>query len=293
MISNSDQILYACVSKGTTVLADLCSGDPDLETLASQCLEKTPEFHGFYSHTLRKRMYCFLIDNPLIYFAVVDEDLGKPQVLEFLSRLKDAFAAIEKKKRLNSSDQWTYRCFQEDFDPVFSRLVQRRNSVNVSASDASASARASVRKSISTEAPLLANQEGWYDDDAMEDVALDSNASRELSRELSWEISREISRQMSQKMSQKMSGRMSHQMMSNRQMSGLQEQQETPERSQEEVSVSMRKGIPCMGNESLRQSAWRSWKRQVFIALAVDFLLCCMLLGVWLAVCNGFRCTKN
>ncbi|XP_058100490.1 phytolongin Phyl1.1-like [Magnolia sinica] len=179
MISALNPILYACISKGTTVLADLSSGDPDLETLAFQCLEKKPDFHGFYSHTIRNRSYCFLIDDPIVYFAVVEEDFGMPHVVDFLKHLKDAFAAISKKKRIKSLDRLTYRCFQEEFGPVFCRSMHLLNPIG----DQDES---TGKNAGSTEAPLLGNPNrherkkrvGMAEN--MVDVALDANVSREL-----------------------------------------------------------------------------------------------------------------
>ncbi|KAJ4957801.1 hypothetical protein NE237_024912 [Protea cynaroides] len=46
MISNPDLVLYACVSKGTTVLAKVSSGNKELKTLALECLQKTPSLHA-------------------------------------------------------------------------------------------------------------------------------------------------------------------------------------------------------------------------------------------------------
>ncbi|KAF8413338.1 hypothetical protein HHK36_001317 [Tetracentron sinense] len=119
MFNLPNLILYACVSKGTTVLTELSSGDGDLETLALQCLENTPPFHAMLSHTVRKRTYNILMEDHFVYFAIHDEDLGKPQGFWFLERLKDAFTKILKSKPFNDLDNLASHCFHEEFSPVF------------------------------------------------------------------------------------------------------------------------------------------------------------------------------
>ncbi|KAF8379730.1 hypothetical protein HHK36_029177 [Tetracentron sinense] len=121
MISDPNLILYACVSNGTTVLAELSSGD--LETLAFQCLEKIPPFHAILSHTVRKRTYSFLMEDQFVYFAIHHEALGKPQGFWFLERVKDAFTKFLKRKPINPSDNLSSHCFHKEFSPVFRQLM--------------------------------------------------------------------------------------------------------------------------------------------------------------------------
>nr|GLL42352.1 phytolongin Phyl2.1 [Ipomoea trifida] len=46
---------YACVAKDNVVLAKFNSEDAHLGALAMRCLEKTPEFHSMFTHTVRQR----------------------------------------------------------------------------------------------------------------------------------------------------------------------------------------------------------------------------------------------
>lgn len=124
MISDSNQIAYVCVCRGTTVLADFSSGGADLETLAQQCLEITPRFHCSYSHTLRERMYCFLMDDRFVYFTIVEERLGKMQAYRFLERVKTSFLSFLKSTPVEDLDRLNSRCFQEEFSPVFRFLMR-------------------------------------------------------------------------------------------------------------------------------------------------------------------------
>lgn len=39
-----------------------------------------------------------------------------------------------------------------------------------------------------------------------------------------------------------------------------------------------------------RERARRVWRRHVKVVLVIDFLVCLVLFGVWLSICNGFQC---
>lgn len=124
MTPDSDhQILYACVCSGTTILSDFSSGDTDLKTLALKCIERTPPFHLLYSYTAGKRIYCFVIEDPFVFFAIIDEGFGKDQGFAFLDRLKTSFASFWKRQSIKSTDQLNSLCFQEEFGPVFRSLM--------------------------------------------------------------------------------------------------------------------------------------------------------------------------
>ncbi|KAK1276151.1 hypothetical protein QJS04_geneDACA012775 [Acorus gramineus] len=117
-------ILYACVSTGSTVLADATIGsggdDEDLEAIAAKCLENAPPHHLRYSHTVRGRVYSFLMDGgPFVFFSISEDGRGPP--FRFLRRVRDAFAASigsPGRRRIFR------RCFQERFGPVIRRLAE-------------------------------------------------------------------------------------------------------------------------------------------------------------------------
>ncbi|OVA08228.1 Longin domain [Macleaya cordata] len=123
MVSDQNLVLYACVSTGKTVLAEVSSSDRDLETLALQCLEKTPDFHISYSHTVRKRIYSFLMEDPFVYFAIADEEFGNSQSFQFLERAKHAFLKMLKTKSSERFENLTSHCFHEEFNPIFRCLM--------------------------------------------------------------------------------------------------------------------------------------------------------------------------
>ncbi|XP_010915980.1 phytolongin Phyl1.2 [Elaeis guineensis] len=114
-------ILYACVAKGPTVLAEISSSAAS--DLATQCLAAAPRFHRHYSHTAGGRIYAFLMENPLIFFAIADETLGKPKILLFLRRLRDVFFASFSIGIGGANERPSPLCFQREFLPELRRLV--------------------------------------------------------------------------------------------------------------------------------------------------------------------------
>lgn len=135
MVSHENQVVYACISRGTTVLADFSSGDNDIEALALQCLEKTPPLHLLYSEAVKDRIYCFSIDNPFVYFAIVDEGFGKSVAFQFLDHVKSSFLSFLKNKPAESIDCFSSHCFQVEFGPVFCSLMQHSGEDDQSCSE--------------------------------------------------------------------------------------------------------------------------------------------------------------
>ncbi|OVA14717.1 hypothetical protein BVC80_1819g34 [Macleaya cordata] len=174
MISDPNLILYACVSKGTMILAELTFGDHDLETLALQCLEKTPTLHVTFSQTTANRTYSFLIDDPFVYFAIFKKDnCESDQGLQFLELVKDSFInkILNKNKNKNKSiNDLTPHCFHEEFDPIFRGLISTESDelspINLSpyafsrdSRNGSLDSRSSGNKVSST--PLLGRSSRW------------------------------------------------------------------------------------------------------------------------------------
>lgn len=64
---------------------------------------------------------------------------------------------------------------------------------------------------------------------------------------------------------------------------------ESEDATSRDFSVSMHKNAAFSG-ELGHQRAKKVWKRQVWVVLALDFIVCTMLFIVWLWVCRGFKC---
>ncbi|KAJ4726673.1 Phytolongin Phyl2.1 [Melia azedarach] len=124
MISNPNQIFYACIAKGTIILGEFSSKEPGIsETLAEQCIEKTPPHHSMFSHTVCGKIYTFLIDEPFTYFGIFDENLDKSESLWFLNRLKSVFEEVFERGSNLNLDNLTPHYLQVQFDAMFCEIM--------------------------------------------------------------------------------------------------------------------------------------------------------------------------
>ncbi|KAL4574750.1 hypothetical protein LXL04_021586 [Taraxacum kok-saghyz] len=154
---NPNLILYTCIAKDTTVLAEFNSKDEHLSDLAKKCLEKTPPFHSIFSHTVHGKTYMFFILNRFIYFGIFDESLEKPQCLLFLKSVKDAFTNMIDNRR--TIKQRLYppipHCFQREFTPVFHHLLSSNPSSDSSSDSTHDHKEENLEESNSTPPSLL------------------------------------------------------------------------------------------------------------------------------------------
>ncbi|XVF50960.1 hypothetical protein PTKIN_Ptkin04bG0145700 [Pterospermum kingtungense] len=123
MISDPNLIFYACIAKGPTILAHFSSNEKGIQTLAQKCIENTPPFHSMFSHTVSKRTYTFLIDDPFAYFLIFHQDLDKSESFWFLNRLKRAFEDFLLTGLMVGTDDLAPNCLQSHFNPVFSQIM--------------------------------------------------------------------------------------------------------------------------------------------------------------------------
>lgn len=121
MIWDPSLFHYACIAKGTTILAEFNPKDAALGAIAAKCLEKTPPFHATFAHTVRSKTYAFLIDEPFVYFLISDEKLEKSEGLAFLKSVRDAF--VKDFQGQSKLENLSSHCFQGEFNPVFRQLL--------------------------------------------------------------------------------------------------------------------------------------------------------------------------
>ncbi|KAJ4954704.1 hypothetical protein NE237_011487 [Protea cynaroides] len=260
MISNPDLILYACVSKGTTVLAEVSTGNKELKTLALECLKKTPSLHAMFSHTVGKKIYSFLMEDPFVYFAIVDEELGKPEGLGFLKCVKDAFKVVLHNRRLKNFDNLTNDYFHGELTPIFNKLLTTSGEryvfpppppPSLISRDSSVDSRSGfiVGRIPSIERPSNYSQKKNSKKRELEEM---NTGSRDIPIENMVRV-----------------------------------HEDGPE-----FSVPLHKNGLHSGNVVRRQTQ-KMWRRYVLTALLMDIMVCCVLLGVWLWVCRGFKCLRE
>lgn len=256
MMSNmySNMIFYSCIAKGTTILAEFLSKNEDLGAIALKCLEKTPRFHSMYSHTVRNRTYLYLIDDPFVYFGIFDVNLEKPLCASFLKSVIVSFNRILMKNSIKRLDGLKPHCFQGEFHPVFSQLVASPLGVE------------------SPDSGKLVMSEG---DDSGSSISVRENRVG-LTPLLGGSEKNVI------KKKRRFFGEMS---------------------GGKEVEVSCDDGIALSREFSLVSShkdglfvvdkAKRVWKRQLWMVLWLDLVVCCIMFAIWLGICRGFKCISE
>ncbi|XP_042497710.1 phytolongin Phyl2.2 [Macadamia integrifolia] len=267
MTCNPDLILYACVSKGTTVLAEFSSDDKEVETLALQCIEKTPNLHAMFSHNCGKKIYTFLMEDPFVYFAIYDPKLGKSQGLGFLKRLKEAFMKFFRKTEpLKSLDEIPNYHFQAKFTPIFHELLNYSGELNILP-------------------PPPPPPEIIYRD--RRNVSVDSKSGKLV---VSIPLLEKPPSKNSKK-KKKNKKRDSDEMETNSRDIPIEKMVNVVEDGKEFSVLSQKNGLHQ--GSLIRQQAQKKWWRYVGIALLIDIVICTALFGVWLLICRGFKCIRE
>ncbi|CAI9092581.1 OLC1v1027865C1 [Oldenlandia corymbosa var. corymbosa] len=276
MVSDPNLIYYACVARGTIILAEFNSKHADLGSLARECLGKTPPLHSVFSHTVRQRTYTFLIEDPFVYFAIFDEKLENSEGLAFLKGVKEAFNDVagtnSGKKRL---EHLSSHSFQGEFNPVFHQLltcgdldavvgspsgVQSGHGRNVS-TDSSVTGGGSVPVGM----PLLAN--------GSKNLTMKKKKRFLLGGCLVGPGGNEKDEKSVKALDGSDDG-----------LIGLS--------SEFRVVMSNKNGLYAAG-EMGHQKAKKVWKKHVWVVLSMDLIICTILFVVWLCICRGFKCIDS
>lgn len=255
-------VRYACVAKDNTVLAEFNSEDADLGALAIRCLEKTPEFHSMFTHTVRRRTYTFLIEIPFVYFAIFDEKMEKSEGLAFLRSVKEGFDSFVEggsstKKRLEHAAS---HCFQGEFNPVFHQLL--------------------ASMSDTEEAPHSPRKIGH---DRSGSGSMDSLCGRKMGAPPLYSEANNLKKKKKRLLGEFRKGGMDG---GNERKVNMADDGAELSR---EFSVSMHKNAAFSG-ELGHQRAKKVWKKQVWVVLSLDLIVCTILFVIWLWVCRGFKC---
>ncbi|KAF7816682.1 phytolongin Phyl2.2 [Senna tora] len=255
MISNPNAIYYACIAKGTTILAQHRSQEPEILELAAKCLALAPLHHSMFSQTVKKRTYTFSFDDPFVYFAIFDAELVKSEAIRFLDRIKCALDEIMKGRPITDSDDFSPLCFQSQFDPVFREStasdLDLENSLQGENKEVGVD---SVKGKRSVMVPLLGQP----------------NKSLKKKKRVVIAEGNEIMNDKDAAMENKL------------------DVCDDINGCSRDFALSVPKG---MAND--RQKARQVWKKHVWVVLLLDLFVCAMLFAIWLWVCRGFQCMKS
>ncbi|XWS50344.1 hypothetical protein CRYUN_Cryun12cG0080000 [Craigia yunnanensis] len=259
MISNPNLIFYACIAKGPTILAEFSSKEAGIESLAQKCIEKTPPLHSMFSHTVSKRTYTFLIDDPFAYFLIFHEDLEKSESFWFLDRLKCAFEDFLLTGLIVGTDNLTPNCLQSHFNPIFSEIMALDlESVTSPTKESRNSSLDSNKGKRTVVAPLLGNPiKELKKKKRSGGLEVKGGEAKDGGGGIGMENKVDVS-------------------------DGFRD-----------FPVSMQKSGAAgfyLGGGDRQQKAKQTWRKHVWVVLILDLLVCATLFGIWLWVCRGFQC---
>uniref|UniRef100_A0A7N0UUQ0 Longin domain-containing protein n=2 Tax=Kalanchoe fedtschenkoi TaxID=63787 RepID=A0A7N0UUQ0_KALFE len=262
--SQGGSIYYCSVSRGDQVLFTHSNGDQEIENLAAACVERAPLFHKWYSHTEGKRTFAFLMDDGYVYFTIADERLGNQGILQFLKHVKDEFKKMAKKypKEIMLGSRPVR--LQEKFTPILVRLITLQESVSESG----------IIWPAGTPSPLHGPMEVPYPTNA---PLLGKPSEKKKSRD------HHVSRRDVE----------------------LEERRKSTDKSVKVDLTSFEadnRGIHGSASplpkdyRTLKRSGSQiiraNWCRQVRIVLAIDAIICVILLVIWLFICHGIECVQ-
>ncbi|XP_042493047.1 phytolongin Phyl1.1-like [Macadamia integrifolia] len=275
MGSIQNMVFYCCVAKGNRILYAYSCGDPEIDKLAVLCLEKAPAFHTWYFQSVRKKTYGFLMEDGYVYFSIVDESLGNPGTLQFLKHVRDEFKKAAKSSSRGSISGSNSVRLQEQLVPVIRHLINSLGKVSKPQSDGGGMPEipssqhpgpspspesGQTEVATSTKAPLLgkfSKQEKKKMKDRVIEVR--DNTSEE------------------------------HRKSTDREMKDYASTIESDNHGVVVSSMSVQKG----SSSTDLQHARDRWRRQVWIVIGLDVLVCLILFALWLGICGGFQCISG
>lgn len=270
-------VYYCCVSKGNRILYAYSGGGHEIENLAALCLERAPAFHRWYFQTMGNKTFGFLMEDGLVYFAIVDEGLGNPRVLQFLEHMRDEFKKVVRKGSRGSPSSFNSLHVQDQLVPAIHCLISSLEHVSKSGNDWTA------------ESPLP-HQMG------LSPSPSDTNGQMEAASSTKAPLLGKLSKQEKKK-------KMKDPVISMRDIE-MEEHRKSTDKgikvdlgnsdSNSQVgigsSISLQKDLGSMRVRSGSQSIRKKWCRHVRIVLAIDAAICLILFVIWLVICHGVDC---
>ncbi|KAJ9676387.1 hypothetical protein PVL29_025086 [Vitis rotundifolia] len=277
MGSIENTVYYCCVSKGNRILYAYSGGGHEIENLAALCLERAPPFHKWYFQTMGKKTFGFLMEDGHVYFAIVDEGLGKPGVLQFLEHMRDEFKKVARKDSRGSPSSFNSLHIQDQLVPIIHRLISSLEHVSqtsnnwiaesplphhVGLSPSPSDTNGQMEAASSTKAPLLGKFSKQEKKKKMKDPVI---AMRDIELE-------------------------EHRKSTDRGIKIDSGNLDSNSQGGVGSSISLQKDLGSIRIRSGSQSIRKKWCRHVRIVLAIDAAVCLILFLIWLVI---FHITKK
>lgn len=277
MGSFENTVYYCCVSKGNRILYAYGGGGHEIENLAALCLERAPPFHKWYFQTMGKKTFGFLMEDGHVYFAIVDEGLGNPGVLQFLEHMRDEFKKVARKDSRGSPSSFNSLHIQDQLVPIIHRLISSLEHVSqtsnnwiaesplphhVGLSPSPSDANGQMEAASSTKAPLLGKFSKQEKKKKMKDPVI---AMRDIELE-------------------------EHRKSTDRGIKIDSGNSDSNSQGGVGSSISLQKDLGSIRIRSGSQSIRKKWCHHVRIVLAIDAAVCLILFVIWLVI---FHLTKK
>lgn len=264
MIQNPNLVFYACIAKGSIILAEFMAPDEaGVDTIAQRCIEKAPAHHSIFSHTIRKRTYTFLMDDPFVYFAIFDENIEKLESFSFLNRVKSAFEEHGGSNRMKDEDKPTSLCFQGQFLSTFREIF----SMDVGSGNPSS------EESLGGRNLSMESEGGGGKSPVAPLVEPPKLLMKKKKKKSSGEANGDLHVKDGGDVNQRV----------NNFVEGLDREFTVP-------MMQKSGGKGGLYSADGKQKAKQIWRKHVWVVLILDLFVCAVLFGVWLWVCRGFEC---
>lgn len=256
------------------------SGNPQIENLATLCLERTPPYHRWYRQTMGKKTYGFLMEDGYVYFAIADEEgVGKMGVVRFLEHLRDEFRKLARKGSARNMLNVNSICLEDQLVPVIHGLISTLENVSKTGSEWPEETPPYCVAEFSSPSPTNVDCE-------MEGVSFTKAP-----------LLGKPNKQEKKKMKQHVIGmrdiELEEQRKSTERGARVDLGGSDPNNQSSSVSpISLQKDFGSSRFRSSSSHLRKKWCRQVRIILAIDVVVCLVLFGIWLAICGGLECIR-
>ncbi|KAH7298725.1 hypothetical protein KP509_25G056400 [Ceratopteris richardii] len=285
-------VYYAAVVKNNIVVADYRNADSEnFVRVAKKCLEQIPPFHKKFSFTSSNRRFICLIEGIFTYCAIMDEGLNKTNAFMFLERVKDSFIDVLQKRNIEVHKLKGYSV-QDDMDPLFRYLALPLTGVPEG------------EKTRIREEQFPHTQENSDNGDEVlphsavtplkgtNKEVLEPQAEQRSTFGYSWSSPTHFMHNL--RGDKKLKGTKNH-------TSDYDKAVITDPTNSSSKGLNQSKGLEVMvdngssfvGPESKWQVSQSRWRHHVKLLIAIDLIVCLVLLAIWLVVCQGAQCLEK
>eukprot|EP00249_Psilotum_nudum_P018870 c26994_g1_i1 orf=946-1809(+) len=279
-------VYYACVARGTVIVAEYYDGSSEVRAVASKCLEKIPPFHRRFSNTAKRRMLNCLIEGSWVYCAIMDEALGKSNANAYLDQVRDEFDSFLKTRDLPLDGEGIrVHSLNNGFAPVLRHLAAPLVGIPQKEKDRM---KQEMQAQMEAEEDLVLS-DSFHGENTQEFVGMTEKGPFDI-RSPFLASKGKGSKQDKKKMKDEVK-EIKEIMIENKgkAMDGVQSLDIVVEDSTSSALATQVQRTKSKGH----QLAQRMWWRSVRLVLILDAVVCLILFAIWLGICRGISCINE